>query len=108
MNLFDAYFILGCHPAMSDGEIKFRHRLLSHMYHPDRDGGDSEKFMAVQEAFRSIKGAEARKLLATRLQGLGDPCISCSGKGWVRTGKGFGTGIKVACKGCGASGYIPR
>ena len=108
MNLFDAYSILGCHPAMSDFEIKSRHRILSQMYHPDRPDGNHDQFIDIQESYRAIKGPEARKLLATRLQGLGDPCISCSGRGWVRSGKGFSTGIKVACKGCGACGYVPR
>jgi DnaJ-class molecular chaperone len=108
VNLFDAYDILGCHPAMSDLEIKSRHRILSQMYHPDRDGGDSEKFMAIQESYRAVRGLEARKLLATRLQGLGDPCISCSGRGWVKTGPGFTTKVKVSCRECRGCGYIPR
>lgn len=109
MNLFNAYDILGVHPECSDVEIKSRHRILSNIHHPDKEGGDQVRFMEVQEAFRAIKGPEARKLLATRLMGLGDKCAVCDGKGVVRKQRNFGrTTIKTRCETCKGCGYIER
>lgn len=108
MNLFDVYRILGCHPAMTDAEVKERHRALSRQFHPDRPEGNIEKFREVQESYRAIRGPEARKLTATRLFGLGEVCDRCSGKGWTKVGKGYVARLKQPCDICGGCGYLPR
>ena len=108
MNLFSAYSTLGVHPGNTDEEIKARHRALSREHHPDLGRGNPAMFIEVQEAFRMIKGPEARKLLATRLKGLGEECPDCGGRGYRRKQKGFGTVLKSACETCGSCGYIPR
>lgn len=107
MNLFSAYSVLGVHPGCSDIEIKSRHRILSQMYHPDRDGGNPERFMEVQEAFRMIKDAPARRLLATQLMGLGRVCPVCDGRGFTRKQKKFVAVSKTPCDHCGSCGYVP-
>lgn len=106
--MFRAYANLGAHPELTDREIKQRHRILSQLTHPDREGGDKDQFMLIQESFRLIKGPEARKLLKTRLQGLGRECDACRGRGITRRGKGFTTIDKAACVNCGGCGYTPR
>lgn len=106
--LFRAYSILGVHPESSDIEIKSRHRILSQMWHPDRADGDKERFIEIQEAFRLIKGPEARKLLRTRLQGLGRGCDPCGSRGFTRSGRGFNKLNKAVCQNCGGCGFVER
>jgi curved DNA-binding protein CbpA len=47
----DPYRELGVARAASAAEIKAAHRTLAKRFHPDASGGDSERFVAVQEAY---------------------------------------------------------
>lgn len=106
---FQAYSILGGHPGMSQEELKQLHRSGSQRHHPDRiGGGDENAFTELQAAWRLIKTPEARSLLRTQLQGLGDPCTACSGRGYMLKQKSFTVALKTACSKCGASGFIQR
>lgn len=106
---FEAYTILGGHPGMTQEELKQLHRLGSQKHHPDRIGGGDEKaFTELQAAWRLVKTSEARSLLRTQLQGLGDPCAACSGRGYLMLQKKFTTVTRKACVKCGASGFIKR
>lgn len=108
MNPFEAYTTLEAHPAMGDQEIKQRHRDLSRRYHPDRPGGDGEKFVEVQEAFSLVRTAPVRRLLTARLSGLGDICSECKGRGVVVHRKGYKTLGSTPCEVCRRTGYMER
>lgn len=110
MNIFDSYKILGAHPGMSQQELKSQHRTLSQTYHPDRaDGGDSTRFVEIQQAWSLIKTPEARSTLSVRMMGLGTLCPFCSGKGYIRKqGKGFSVSTLSACGNCRSTGFVER
>lgn len=57
----DYYEILGIPPDASDEEIKKAFRELAKKYHPDRPGGDPEKFKEILEAYRVLSNPKARK-----------------------------------------------
>ncbi|MDQ3937278.1 MAG: J domain-containing protein, partial [Chloroflexota bacterium] len=47
----DPYRALGVARGASDAEIKAAHRALAKRYHPDAPGGDTRRFVLVQEAY---------------------------------------------------------
>ncbi|MDQ7785605.1 MAG: J domain-containing protein [Desulfomonilaceae bacterium] len=60
----DPYKVLGIDPGATRHEIKRRYRLLSKMYHPDANSGDSnaeETFKLIQWAYETISKGGTRK-----------------------------------------------
>src|SRR6476620_7234717 len=47
----DPYRELGITRGASEAEIKQAHRALARRFHPDASGGDTGRFLAVQEAY---------------------------------------------------------
>ena len=50
----DPYRALGVRREATDAEIKAAHRKLAKRFHPDKEGGDRERFLKVQEAYRVL------------------------------------------------------
>ena len=50
----DPYRILGLSRGATEAEIKAAHRLLAKRHHPDSDGGDTDRFLDVQEAYKLL------------------------------------------------------
>ncbi|GFH48891.1 hypothetical protein CTEN210_05367 [Chaetoceros tenuissimus] len=48
------YLALGLQPGCTISEIKKSYKQLSLLHHPDRPGGDPEKFLEVVEAYKSL------------------------------------------------------
>jgi molecular chaperone DnaJ len=57
----DYYEILGVGKTASADEIKKAFRKLAVKYHPDKDGGDEEKFKEVNEAYEVLKDQQKRQ-----------------------------------------------
>jgi curved DNA-binding protein CbpA len=57
----DPYRALGVPRGASDAEIKAAHRKLAKRYHPDASGGDTNRFLSVQEAYRVLSDPLLRK-----------------------------------------------
>lgn len=55
------YEILGINKSASDDEIKKAYRRLAHKYHPDKQGGDSDKFKEVNEAYQVLSDKTKRQ-----------------------------------------------
>lgn len=56
----DYYKILGVSRNTSEEDIKRAYRKLAHKYHPDKAGGDEEKFKEVNEAYQVLSSKEKR------------------------------------------------
>ncbi len=56
----DYYQILGINKNASKEEIKKAFRRLAHKYHPDKVGGDENKFKAVNEAYQVLSDEKKR------------------------------------------------
>lgn len=56
----DYYKILGVEKGASEEEIKKAFRKLAHQYHPDKPGGNEEKFKEINEAFQVLGDKEKR------------------------------------------------
>jgi molecular chaperone DnaJ len=56
----DYYTTLGVDRGASADEIKQAYRRLAHKYHPDKDGGDEEKFKEVNTAYQVLGDREKR------------------------------------------------
>lgn len=56
----DYYDVLGVSPQASQDEIKKAYRRLAHQYHPDKQGGDEEKFKEVNEAYQVLSDPAKR------------------------------------------------
>lgn len=57
----DYYSILGVPRNASQEEIKKAFRKLAHEYHPDKQGGNEEKFKEVNEAYRILSDEKKRR-----------------------------------------------
>lgn len=57
----DYYKILGVDKNASQEEIKKAFRKLAHKYHPDKEGGDEQKFKEVNEAYQVLGNPQKRK-----------------------------------------------
>jgi molecular chaperone DnaJ len=56
----DYYELLGVSRTASADEIKQAYRKLAHQHHPDKDGGDEEKFKQINEAYQ-VLGDESKR-----------------------------------------------
>lgn len=56
----DYYDILGVSKDASDDEIKKAYRKLAHKYHPDKRGGDEQKFKQINEAYQVLSDKKKR------------------------------------------------
>ena len=50
----DYYKILELKPVATSDEIKKAYRRLAHKYHPDKTGGNVEKFKQISEAYKYL------------------------------------------------------
>lgn len=57
----DYYKILGVAKGASQDEIKKAYRKLAHQHHPDKSGGDAEKFKEINEAYQVLSDDTKRK-----------------------------------------------
>lgn len=57
----DYYKILGVSRDASQEEIKRAFRELAHKYHPDKNGGNAEKFKEINEAYQVLGNPEKRQ-----------------------------------------------
>ena len=55
------YEILGVDKKASKDEIKKAFRTLAHKYHPDKKGGDAEKFKEINEAYTVLSDDQKRQ-----------------------------------------------
>ncbi|MDP3964587.1 MAG: molecular chaperone DnaJ [bacterium] len=56
----DYYDILGVSKGASEAELKAAYRKLAHKYHPDKQGGDEQKFKEINEAYQVLSNTEKR------------------------------------------------
>lgn len=56
----DYYEILGVNKNASDDEIKKAYRKLAHKFHPDKTGGDAEKFKEINAAYQVLSDKTKR------------------------------------------------
>lgn len=56
----DYYDILGVSKDASSEEVKKAYRKMAHKYHPDKEGGDEEKFKEINEAYQVLGNDEKR------------------------------------------------
>ena len=57
----DYYDVLGISKDASDDEIKKAYRKLAHKHHPDKKGGDEEKFKEINEAYQTLSDKSKRQ-----------------------------------------------
>jgi curved DNA-binding protein CbpA len=58
---FDPYRVLNVAEDASDGDVKTAYRRLSLKYHPDRPGGDADKFREIARAHTALTDPTARR-----------------------------------------------
>ena len=91
----DYYDILGVNKDASDDEIKKAYRKLAHKYHPDKAGGDAEKFKEINAAYQVLSDKSKRQQYdqfgsGFEQSGAGD----FGGQGFGGQGFDFGEGFE--------------
>lgn len=57
----DFYSALGISKTATQDEIKKAYRKLANTWHPDKEGGDEEKFKEIKEAYETLSNENARR-----------------------------------------------
>ncbi len=81
----DFYEILGVTKDASEAEIKKAYRKMAHKYHPDKEGGNEEKFKEVNEAYQTLSDSTKRSQYDQFGQTFGG-----TGSGTDNSASGFG------------------
>lgn len=109
----DYYQVLGVPRNASQDEIKKAYRHLAHQFHPDKSGGNGEKFKEVNEAYQ-VLGNEQKRAQYDRFGSTGfNNTASGNGSGFEWDFSNFAQGFEGAdlgdilgdVFGFGASGY---
>ena len=58
---FDPYRALGVRRDATEADVKAAHRRLAKRFHPDADGGDRDRFLRVQEAYKVLSDPLLRR-----------------------------------------------
>ncbi len=82
----DYYKILGLEKNASEEEIKKAYRRLAHQYHPDKNGGDEQKFKDVNEAYQVLGDKQKR----AQFDQFGSAAFEQGGFGGFNGAQGFG------------------
>lgn len=90
----DYYEVLGVQKSASKDEVKKAFHKLAHKYHPDKAGGDSERFKEVSEAYSVLSDDKKRAEYDSYGQTFGG---NGAPGGWDFSGfnQGFGEGFGV-------------
>ncbi len=89
----DYYNILGVNKKADNEEIKKAYRTLAHKFHPDKKGGDVEKFKEINEAY-SILSDEKKRQQYDSYGSAGPSSGFGGGQGaGPSTGSGFSSGF---------------
>src|SRR3989337_2228187 len=91
----DYYKILGVNRDTSEEDVKKAYRKLAHKHHPDKSGGDEEKFKEINAAYQVLSDKEKRKQYNTYGQVF-------EGGAQPGGGAGFGGGFQWDFGGAGA------
>ncbi len=83
----DYYDILGVNKDASDEDIKKAYRKLAHKYHPDKSGGDEQKFKEINEAYQILSNKQKRAQYDTF--GGNNPFNRAGGANWDINFSGF-------------------
>lgn len=57
----DYYKILGVEKSATEEDIKRAYRKLAHQYHPDKAGGNADKFKEINEAYQVLSNKEKKE-----------------------------------------------
>lgn len=85
----DYYKILGVAKNSSEEDIKKAYRKLAHQYHPDKAGGNEQKFKEINEAYQVLSNKE-KKAQYDRFGQVFDGSQGFSSQGGPANGWGFG------------------
>jgi molecular chaperone DnaJ len=109
----DYYEILGVSRSASKEEIKKAYRKLAHQYHPDKGGGDEQRFKEISEAYRVLADDQKR----SQYDQFGANFPNGASGGWSgedifsqfsRQGHGFEDVFEDLFSGLGGSGFGGR
>jgi len=87
----DYYTILGIHRTATEDEVKKAYRKLAHQYHPDKAGGNEEKFKEINEAYQVL--SDKNKRAQYDRFGTADPSMGGFPGGSGQWGNGFPEGF---------------
>ena len=86
----DYYNILGINRTASKDEVKKAFYKLAHKYHPDKKGGNEQKFKEVNEAYQVLSDDDKRSKYdqfgSASAQGFGSSQSGFDGFGWSNMG----------------------
>src|SRR3989344_8450770 len=94
----DYYKILGVDKNASQEEIKKSFRKKAHEFHPDKAGGNAEKFKEINEAYQILRNEQKRK----QYDQFGDAAFQ--GQGFGGTGMGWEDFMRAASAPSGKAG----
>jgi DnaJ-class molecular chaperone len=96
------YERLGVAETASSEEIRQRRKVLAGQLHPDRDHGDAQRMVEVNQICAVLLDPTARKLYDAHSGLWKSVCVVCGGLGKLSRKRGFKT-VEVPCDSCGGA-----
>lgn len=88
----DYYKLLGVAKTATEDEIKKAFRKLAHQHHPDKKGGNEERFKEINEAYQVLSNADKRKQYdqfgSAAFSGQGAPGAGMNWQDFMRSARG--------------------
>lgn len=97
--------VLGLTPIANGVEIHNAYKRLSLIHHPDMEGGDNEKFLAIKESFKALETESDRNTYLKFIRFTMKECPVCNGQGVVWKQQGFTHRAGLTCNACDGAGY---
>ena len=104
MSKRDYYEVLGVGKSASQDEIKKAFRKSAIKYHPDKEGGDEEKFKEVNEAYEVLSNSDKKQ----RYDQFGHAGVGTSAASGGAPGAGGFSGFEDIFSGFGGGGNGQR
>lgn len=100
------YEVLDMPPGSEAVDLKERYRQLAIKHHPDKKGGDHDKFCGITEAGSILLDTDRRKVYDAKLRLTRVVCPKCDGDGRQFIQMGFTARQARRCPGCKGVGYV--
>lgn len=104
--MMNPWRVLGVHQKSSDEDVQAAFHKLAKKWHPDKRGGDKQRFAEAAMAYGLLKTRTARRKFLDLSPLYGQRCPTCLGAGGKSKTKSITEKEFISCNTCHGAGYL--